>query len=103
NMSNDSNAVNVSNASTISPYGTWPSPISASMVATQGLRLGAVMLDGDDIYWLEGRPHEGGRTVLVRRAADGRIRDVTPPPSIVPSPRPESSWRRDTTSIRLHA
>ena len=52
---------------------TWPSPISASMVATQGLRLGAVMLDGDDIYWLEGRPHEGGRTVLVRRRLRARL------------------------------
>ena len=50
------------------------------MVAAQGLRLGAVSLDGDDIYWLEGRPSEGGRIVLVRRTADGRIRDVTPLP-----------------------
>ncbi|HTM03940.1 MAG TPA: prolyl oligopeptidase family serine peptidase [Vicinamibacterales bacterium] len=64
----------------IAPYGTWSSPISAAMVAAQGLRLGAVSLDGDDIYWLEGRPSESGRIVLVRRTPDGRIRDVTPPP-----------------------
>ena len=35
-------------------------------------------MDGDDIYWLEGRPTEGGRNALVRRAADGTIADVTP-------------------------
>ena len=63
---------------TVAPYGTWTSPISAQTVAAQGLRLGFVALDGDDIYWLEGRPHEGGRNALVKRRADGAIADVTP-------------------------
>jgi dipeptidyl aminopeptidase/acylaminoacyl peptidase len=60
-------------------YGTWPSPISAEAVATQGLRLGGVAVDGDDVYWLEGRPNEGGRNVLIRTGADGRRSEVTPP------------------------
>jgi dipeptidyl aminopeptidase/acylaminoacyl peptidase len=38
-----------------------------------------VFLDGDDLYWTELRPSEAGRVVLVRRSADGRIADVTPP------------------------
>ena len=63
---------------TVAPYGTWTSPISASTVAEQGVRLGFVALDGDDVYWLEGRPHEGGRNALVKRSADGTIADVTP-------------------------
>jgi dipeptidyl aminopeptidase/acylaminoacyl peptidase len=62
------------------PYGTWPSPITAALVAAQGVRLGAVSVDGDDIYWTEGRALEGGRSVLVRRTADGRVEDVTPAP-----------------------
>ena len=53
-------------------YGTWPSPISAEAVATQGLRMGGVAVDGDDVYWLEKRPNEGGRNVLIRMKADGR-------------------------------
>ena len=61
------------------PYGTWTSRISATTVAEQGLRLGYVAFDGDDIYWLEGRPQEGGRNVLVRRGADGTVADLTPP------------------------
>ena len=61
------------------PYGTWPSPISAATVASQGVRLGAVAVDGDDIYWIEGRPHEGGRNVLVRRRGDGSTADAIPP------------------------
>jgi dipeptidyl aminopeptidase/acylaminoacyl peptidase len=60
------------------PYGTWPSPITAEAVAAQGIRLSYVAIDGNDIYWLEGRPHEGGRNVLVRRGSDGRQEDVTP-------------------------
>ena len=60
------------------PYGTWSSPISAGTVAAQGLRLSAVAIDGDDIYWIEGRPHEGGRNVLVRCRADGSTTDVVP-------------------------
>src|SRR5688572_33418211 len=60
------------------PYGTWPSPIPAALVAAQGIRLSSVALDGEAIYWIEGRPHEAGRNVLVRRAADGTTRDVTP-------------------------
>jgi dipeptidyl aminopeptidase/acylaminoacyl peptidase len=60
------------------PYGTWPSPISAQAVATQGVRLGSVAVDGGDVYWLERRPNEGGRSVLVRRRADGRHEELTP-------------------------
>ena len=47
-------------------------------MATQGVRLGSVAVDGDDVYWLERRPHEGGRSVLVRRSADGRHEELTP-------------------------
>src|SRR5262245_60296894 len=64
---------------TVAPYGSWPSPISADLVARGGISLAGVTLDGDDLYWLEGRPTEGGRYVLVhRRVAGGEPRDVTP-------------------------
>ncbi len=62
------------------PYGTWPSPITAELIVGESIGLGWVALDGDDLYWLESRPREGGRTVLVRRRGDGVIGDVTPPP-----------------------
>ena len=42
-------------------------------------RFGQVAIDGDDIYWVEGRPAEGGRNVLMRRRADGAIDEMTPP------------------------
>lgn len=64
----------------VAPYGSWVSPLSAGRVAAGGVGLSQVLLDGDDIYWVEQRPAEGGRNVVVRRVPDGQVRDVTPPP-----------------------
>ena len=63
----------------VAPYGSWRSPITAELVASGGVRLGQIALDGDDVYWLELRPTEAGRAVLVRRTPDGGTEDVTPP------------------------
>src|SRR5688572_27784501 len=63
----------------IVPYGSWPSPLSAARVTAGALRLDQIQLDGDDVYWLEGRASEGGRNVIVRRSPSGEIADVTPP------------------------
>ncbi|HEU5004284.1 MAG TPA: prolyl oligopeptidase family serine peptidase [Actinomycetota bacterium] len=60
------------------PYGSWPSPITAEMVATGGVRLDKVSWSGNDLYWLEGRSWEGGRYVIVRRDAAGTVADVFP-------------------------
>jgi dipeptidyl aminopeptidase/acylaminoacyl peptidase len=62
----------------VAPYGTWASPLTASAIAAGGLRLNSVALDGDDVYWVEGRPSEGGRSALMRRRADAAIEEVTP-------------------------
>ncbi len=62
------------------PYGSWKSPITPDLIASETIRLGQIALDGKDIYWLEMRPKEEGRYVIVRRTPDGRTTDVTPPP-----------------------
>ncbi|HEX9115808.1 MAG TPA: S9 family peptidase [Anaerolineae bacterium] len=62
----------------IAPYGSWRSPISADLIVGHSLRLANPQLDGEDAYWVEGRPAEGGRNVIVRRAGDGTLADVTP-------------------------
>ena len=63
----------------ISPYGSWRSPITADAIVAGVIGLGQIQLDGDDIYWVEQRPSEAGRNVVVRRRADGTVEDVTPP------------------------
>jgi len=68
------------NAPHPAPCGSWQSPISADAVAQASLVFGQIVTDGPDIYWIEQRPADGGRHVIVRRAPDGAITDVTPPP-----------------------
>ncbi len=63
---------------TEAPYGTWTSPLTAARVTAGALRLGEIALDGDDVYWTEGRASEGGRYVIVKRTLDGLTTDVTP-------------------------
>ena len=60
------------------PYGSWQSPISSDLIVSQSVRLSDVALDGRDIYWVEMRPSEGGRNVIVRYTSAGRIADITP-------------------------
>jgi hypothetical protein len=60
------------------PYGSWRSPITSDLIVAQTTMLSDVRLDGDDIYWLEGRPREQGRNVIVRGGADGTTADITP-------------------------
>lgn len=64
----------------IAPYGTWKSPITSDLIVAETVALGQVTLQGEDTYWVEQRPSEGGRNVIVRRTPDGRTMDVTPPP-----------------------
>jgi len=65
--------------STVAPYGSWRSPISAADVARAGRRLGAPAIAADGaVWWTEGRPEEGGRVVLMRRPEGGEPETVTP-------------------------
>ena len=51
---------------TKAPYGSWKSPITSDLIAAKSIGLSEVRIDGDEIYWLESRPHEAGRYVVVR-------------------------------------
>jgi hypothetical protein len=62
----------------IAPYGSWKSPITADLIVSDSIRLGSIVPDGDEIYWSEGRPSEGGRNVIVCRNTDGSVTDITP-------------------------
>lgn len=63
----------------VAPYGSWKSPITSDLIVAGTIGLGEIALDGEDVYWIESRPSEGGRSVIVRRTPDGAIADVTPP------------------------
>jgi dipeptidyl aminopeptidase/acylaminoacyl peptidase len=64
--------------STVASFGSWSSPITPQVVAGAGVGLQAPQPTAAGVCWIEGRPLEGGRYVLVRRTPDGRTVDVTP-------------------------
>jgi dipeptidyl aminopeptidase/acylaminoacyl peptidase len=70
----------VTDSPRVLPHGSWPTPITSELVVRAAARLGELVVDGDDVWWAEGRPSEGGRTVLVRRSPDGTMTDLLPPP-----------------------
>lgn len=49
----------------IAPYGSWRSPITSDLIAAQSIGLSEIRIDGGQIYWLESRPNEAGRYVVV--------------------------------------
>ncbi|MCL7046297.1 hypothetical protein MKW94_004375 [Papaver nudicaule] len=63
------------------PYGSWKSPITAEVVTGAEKRLSGVAVDGHGrLLWVESRPNEAGREVLVKEAnkpGDEPI-DITP-------------------------
>ena len=76
------------NTQQVAPYGSWKSPITADMIVAKSVRLQQIAIDGQDIYWNESRPTEGGRYVIVRwnesDSPNGEMgilpSDVTPSP-----------------------
>ena len=63
---------------TPTPYGEWPSPITAEWMTRSQIGMAEPSFAGEDLYWLESRPSEGGRVALVRCRANGTIEDVLP-------------------------
>ena len=65
---------------TTAPYGSWKSPITTDLIVSGAIGMGQVVLDDEDIYWLEMRPSEEGRMVIVKQALESEPVDVTPEP-----------------------
>ena len=63
----------------IAPYGSWASPITSDLIVASSIGLGGVLVDGRGVYWLESRPQEQGRSVIVHCSPDGGQTDITPP------------------------
>ena len=70
----------MSNSPKIAPYGSWKSPITSNLIVEGSVGLGQPSFDGDNIYWLELRPKEGGRNVIVKRDPSGATVDLNPSP-----------------------
>jgi hypothetical protein len=58
-------------------YGFWPSRITAEQLSSASVRYAEPKIDQDTIYWLESRPVEKGRSVLVQYK-NGQKQDLLP-------------------------
>ena len=61
-------------------FGSWPSPISAELITRAAPGLNCLQSHGESLYWVESRPWEAGRNVIMCCAADGSIKDLLPKP-----------------------
>lgn len=58
------------------PYGAWPSPITAARLVEGAAGVSEIRADGEDVWWNEQRPSEGGRYQLVRRSSSDNRHDL---------------------------
>jgi dipeptidyl aminopeptidase/acylaminoacyl peptidase len=62
----------------VTPYGLWPSPLDGEQVARQATAYDAVHISGEALYWLETRPSQAGRAVVVRWMENAGPTDAVP-------------------------
>lgn len=61
------------------PFGRWESPISINLLTGSAIAISDFKAFGEnDLYFLESRPFEGGRTALVKMDGKGNLSDVVP-------------------------
>ena len=53
------------------PFGSWPSAITTNLMVSSSIGLAEARLFNGHLYWLEFRPREKGRNVILRHDASG--------------------------------
>lgn len=61
------------------PYGTWPSPITAAMVAGKSPRISDVQIHDGRIFWIQSIAEEKGRSAIMMHKG-GQLQCVLPRP-----------------------
>lgn len=59
-------------------FGLWDSPITTDELTDRTVVLSQVRVEGMTTWWVEGRPKQGGRNVLLRRTRLGITEEVLP-------------------------
>ena len=73
------------NPSQVATFGSWKSPITSDLIVSKTIGIGEIVVNGNDVYWLEKRPQEKGRNSIVAYLDDRTIKNVTPEPMSVRS------------------
>jgi len=64
---------------TVAPYGSWISPLSAADASAAAPRYDGARFVADEVWWGESLPDQGGRS-SIRRSVDGEVEDLLPAP-----------------------
>lgn len=64
----------------IAEYGTWVSPIKPDLLLGKSVGLGEIQYFNGSLYWIEMRPEEQGRYVIVKKDIHNEQKDLIPPP-----------------------
>jgi len=59
-------------------FGSWKSPITTDLMLSDSVGLGEISVFNNDVYWIEMRPQEKGRYVIVKCTSDGKHTDAIP-------------------------
>ncbi|MBE9047702.1 S9 family peptidase [Pleurocapsales cyanobacterium LEGE 10410] len=68
------------NTTQVAAFGSWKSPITSELIVSKTIGIGSIAIDGENIYWIEKRPQEKGRNVIVGYFSEMGIKDLTPSP-----------------------
>jgi len=69
----------------VTPFGSWKSPITSDLIVSQTIGIGSIAINSEHIYWLEKRPQEQGRNLIVGHFNQGETKNITPSPLSVRS------------------
>ena len=68
------------NTDRVTAFGSWKSPITSDLIVSKTIGIGSIAVEGENIYWIEKRPQDKGRNVVVGCFPEGGIKDITPSP-----------------------
>ena len=73
------------NSPKVAPFGSWKSPISSDLIVSRTIGIGSIVVSHDNIFWLEKRPQEQGRNLIVGFFHQPEAKKFTPSPLSVRS------------------
>ena len=62
------------------PVGSMKAPITRELIVAETVGISSPTWHQGELLWIESRPQEAGRNVLVMREHDGSERDINPAP-----------------------
>src|SRR5215469_10053029 len=63
---------------TSAPFGCWKGPVTSGLLTSSGIGFSEFQFSNGNLYWLESRPDESGRVVVVRSSPAGAPVDLLP-------------------------